>query len=83
MFGRALYSTASRIAKSMPPHRWQAPTFGPNQAASAIGSVTSSSFLAESFFFSSRFFGFAAGAAAWDFFADLPYREPLDFVGIS
>jgi len=65
MFGRALYSTADRIAKSMPPHRRQAPTFGPHQAASAIVSVTSwlvssffsMSFLAGSFFFSSRFFG--------------------------
>jgi hypothetical protein len=36
MFGRTLYySTASRIAKSMPPRRRQAPTFGPHQAASA------------------------------------------------
>jgi len=41
------------------------------------------SFLAESFFFSSRFFGFAAGAAACDFFADLPYCEPFDFVDID
>ena len=36
------------------------------------------SFLAESFFFSSRFFGFAAGAAAWDFFADLASVDALD-----
>jgi hypothetical protein len=85
MFGRALYSTAGRIAKSMPPHRRQAPTFGPNQAASAIGSVTSwlvSSFLAESFFLSSRFFGFAAGAAACDFFADLPYCQSLSISAV-
>jgi hypothetical protein len=51
----------------MPPHRRQAPTFGPHQAASAIvSSLLVSSFLAMSFlaesFFSSRFFGFAAGA---------------------